>query len=180
MQIIHLSNLETCRCPKIFSSSTLHLPPLVHKNLANESVMQDMINEAIIHCCGNCSGSHGVTEVDWNRDASNTSSLKNNRVSAMNSLNLGTHVTLPFYNKFLEIQDKKTYTYVPIVPVTTFLVFKKKITLKVLGNFGAKIVLDSLWQQYPLLFVSFVLSLLAGIVLWAAVRTNLPMLLLEC
>ena len=170
---------DTCRCPKVFSSAKIRLPPLVHDN--NLEILPALVNEAITSCCGNCSGKHGVTHVNWEKDAKNSSSVKYSKQEALNAIVEGTNLALPIFRDSFEIEGdiyKNEYIMVPLVESKYVVIFKRTPTKKELGNEASSIILSSLWMQYPLFVISTVLTILAAILFWFFVSIYMIYLLL--
>ena len=145
----------------------MSFPPLVNSH--NMEVVPLMLNKAIAACCGNCSGKHGVTNIDWKRDSLHFSSLKYTKKELLEAIAAGTNLVLPIYMKSYEIKgdgDRNQYAVVPIVSSKYLAVFARKPSDKELGNIAASTVVASLREQYPLLLISAILTILAGILFW--------------
>ena len=139
-----------------------------------------MIDEAITSCCGNCSGKHGVTHVNWDRDAKNSSSIKYSKQEALDAIVAGTNLALPIFRDSFEIEgdvDKSEYIMVPLLESKYVVIFKKAPTRREMANEAASIILCSLFMQYPLLVISTVLTILAAILFWFFVSIEMIYLL---
>ena len=161
---------DTCRCPKLLSSARISLPPLTNED--NLKIIPQLVDEAITSCCGNCSGKHGISYVDWQQDALNNTSVKYSREEALQAIANGTHLALPIFNDEFELQGdiyNSEYVFVPILNTRNVLVFMKNPTKKELGNAASSVITSSLWEQWPLLLLSTVITILAGIVFWILV-----------
>eukprot|EP00795_Rhopilema_esculentum_P002629 gene2630-826_t len=162
---IHYGN--TCRCPKLLSSARIPLLPLANED--NLKIIPQLVDEATTSCCGNCSGRHGISYVDWQRDALNNTSIKYSREQALQAIANGTHLALPIFNDEFELQGdihSSEYVFIPILNTRNVLVFMKNPTRKELGNAASSVIISSLWEQWPLLLLSTVITILAGIVFW--------------
>ena len=162
-----VSFAETCRCPKSISSAKILLPPLVNDN--NLEILPDLLDKAITSCCGNCSGKHGLTHVNWDRDGSNSSSIKYSKQEALHAIAAGTNLALPIFRDSSEIEgdiEKSEYIVVPLLESKYLKIFSRTPTKKELGNAASAIISRFLWGQYPLLLISFVLTILAAILFW--------------
>lgn len=133
--------------------------------------MSQIVNDAIVSCCGNCSRGHGQSKVDWLRDGNNASAFKYTQKSLRDAALNGTHLVLPFFQITQSIIEDASgsLTYVPIADVTKMLVFHKNIPAGTVVNFAQGIVADAVWQQYPLLLISLLLTMVAGILFWVFV-----------
>ena len=160
--------LETCRCPKMLHSAVMGLDPLVKRSFFSSGLMSQIVNNAVVSCCGNCSGAHGSSLVDWSKDASNTTSLKYSAQSLIISAQNGTQLVLPIFHAS-DSSIANLYgslKYVPVVPIRKMLVFHKKISEQTLSDTANSAMLESLLEQYPLFLLSFVITVLAGIMFW--------------
>ena len=160
---------ETCRCPKYLSSARMAFPPLINGSLNSLEILPKFVDEAVTHCCGNCSRGHGVSEIDWKRDWLNASSLKYSSQSIVEAAVAGTHINLPLFRDAYEAAGdsiEEAYVYVPILEARKLAIFTKQLTKGELGNAASNLIAKSLWEQYPLFVVSAVLIILAGIIFW--------------
>ena len=169
---------DTCRCPKSLSSAKIILPPLVtHKSL---EILPALLDQAITSCCGNCSSTHGITKVNWEKDSRNSSSVKYSRQEALDAIVAGTNLALPIFRDSLEIEgdvDSSEYIMVPLIDSRQLAIFKRNPTKKELGNAAATIIRRSLWEQYPIFVISTVMTLLAAILFWLFVSKKATYLL---
>ena len=168
------SFVGTCSCSKYLSSAKIILPPLVnHENL---DILPAMLSQAITSCCGNCSGKHGTTKVNWEKDSRNFSSVKYSRQEALNAIAAGTNLALPIFRDSFEIEgdvDSSEYVIVPLLESKYVAIFKRNPTEKELGNAASAIITSSLWGQYPIFVISTVMTLLAGIIFWIFVSNTI-------
>ena len=145
----------------------MSFPPLVNSH--NMEVLPLMLSKGIVACCGNCSGKHGLSSIDWKRDSLNFSSLKYTKKELLEAIAAGTNLVLPIYMKSYEITghwEKNNYVVVPLVSSKYMAVFVRRLSDKELGNIAASTVVESLREQYPLLLISAILTILAGILFW--------------
>ena len=157
----------TCRCSKTISSAKIMLPPLANGN--DLEILPDLLDKAITSCCGNCSGKHGLTQVNWDKDGSNASSIKYSKQEALDAIASGTNLALPIFRDSFEMEgdvEKSEYIMVPLLESSYIAIFVRKSSNKELGNAASSIVTSSLWNQYPLFILSGVMTLLAGILFW--------------
>ena len=165
-------SIETCRCPQRISSARLPLPPLVYGAGGGLEILPAMLSEAVTSCCGNCSGRHGLSQVDWDRDATNSSALKYDQNDLVTAMLAGTHLALPRFKDTTEVEgddDAHVYTFVPLISAPNLAIFRRGLTKRQIGNAAAHLVQDSIWEQYPLLLISTLLTILAGIFFWILV-----------
>ena len=144
-------------------------PPLINASLNSLEILPNFVNEAVTHCCGNCSRGHGVSEIDWKRDWSNASSLKYNSQLIVEAAVAGTHITLPLFRDTYEAAGDgsvEAYVYVPILEARKLAIFTRQLAKREIGNAASDIISKSLWGQYPLFVTSAVLIILAGIIFW--------------
>ena len=148
--------------------------------LHNLDVLPALLDEAVTSCCGNCSGRHGITRVNWERDSKNLSSVKHSKNEALDAIAAGTNLALPIFRDSFEIEgdvDRSEYVMVPLLEANYLAIFRRVPTKRELGNAASSIVANSIWEQYPLLLISTVLAVLAGILFWTFVsihRFNFP------
>ena len=140
----------------------------MNDTISNGSVLLQIVDDAIVSCCGNCSRGQGISQIDWSKDANNASSLKFTVDSLVNASYDRTHVALPiFHTSDSTIETVYGYlTYVPVVPLAKMLVFRKKYSEKLLANAASSTVIDSLLMQYPLYTITILITVLAGILFW--------------
>ena len=152
----------------MISSAIIKLKPLVNDNFLSSNLLGQIVDDAIVSCCGNCSRGHGISYVDWSKDANNATSLKHSPQSLVEAAQDGTNVALPlFHSSDSTIEDVYgSLKYVPVAPVTKMLVFRNEIPNRVLGNAASSTVLQSLLEQYPLYAISMLITIIAGILFW--------------
>ena len=179
MRILHtliftLSIVGTCRCSKYLSSAKIILPPLVNRD--NLNILPALLDQAITSCCGNCSGKHGITKVNWEKDSRNHSSIKYSKQGALDAIADGTNLALPIFRDSFEIEGdvaSSEYVMVPLIESKYVAIFKRNPTEKELGNAASAIITSSLWRQYPIFVISTVMTLLAGILFWIFVSMTI-------
>ena len=165
---------DTCRCSETITSATILLPPLV--NAGSLEIIPLMLDKAIRDCCGNCSGKHGMSRVDWHRDSLGLNSVKHSKKEALDAIAAGTNLALPIFMDSLEMEgdvDKSLYVMVPLVQSKYLGIFIRRPTDREMGNIAASIISAAVKEQYPLLLISTVLTILAGILFWIFVSCNL-------
>ncbi len=162
---IHISSLETCRCPKTLTTTWMRLSPLISGNKTMTGILPKYVEEAVDICCGNCSGGQGTSQVDWVNGGSNSSSLQYEMHGLHEGILAGSHITVPLFRDTTEVEgnDASLYDYVPFVISPGMAVFKRKPALVQLGNEGATNMANSVFCLYPLLVVMVLLTALAGI-----------------
>ena len=155
------------------SSAKIILPPLVNRD--NLDILPSVLDQAITSCCGNCSGKHGITKVNWEKDSRNFSSIKYSKQGALDAIADGTNLALPIFRDSFEIEGDVTsseYIMVPLIESKYVAIFKRKPTEKELGNAASAIVTSSLWEQYPIFLVSTMMTLLAALLFWVFVSNT--------
>ena len=149
------------------SSAKISLPPLVNRE--NLDILPALLDQAITSCCGNCSGNHGITKVNWEKDSKNSSSLKYSKQEAIDAIIAGTNLALPIFRDSFEIEgdvDSSEYIMVPLIESKYIAIFKRNPTEKELGNAASAVVTSSLWEQYPTYVISALMTFLAAIIFW--------------
>lgn len=147
--------------------------PLVSSD--NLEVLPLLIDDAISNCCGNCTGKHGTTHINWEKDSTGASSIKYNRKEMLDALVVGTNIALPIFLDSFDMRGDVSvseYVIVPLVEVHHFAVFTRKFSPKELANAASSIVSFSIFEQYPFLLVSLLLTTLAGILFWVFVSIS--------
>lgn len=146
------------------------LPPLVNPD--SLGVLPSLMAEAITSCCGNCSGKHGTTSVNWSRDSNGSHAMKYGKTEVIEALAKGTDIGLPVFSDFAESSgdiEKSQYVIVPLVELRYLAVFASSLSEKELANAAASVVTYSISEQWPSLLISTTLIILAGILFWAFV-----------
>ena len=116
--------------------------------------------------------------MNWERDSKNLSSVKHSKNEALDAITGGTNLALPIFRDTFEIEgdaNKSEYVMVPLIETHYLAIFTRVPTERELGNAAASIVASSIWEQYPLLLISTVLTVLAAILFWIFVSVPLPL-----
>ena len=149
----------------------MNLNPLVNGSIDNRGILSQIVEDAIVSCCGDCTRGHGTSKIDWSKDKLNVSSLKYSPEDLIQSANDGTQLVLPIFQVTESVVENLygSLMYVPVVPVTKMLVFRKEITEKMLGNAASGAISDAIFEQYPLYLISLIITVVAGILFWVLV-----------
>ena len=156
------------------TSAKIILPPLV--KAGDLEILPALLDKAVTSCCGNCSHRHGITHVNWAKDSLNSTSVKYTKKGALEAIAAGTNLAVPIFQDSFEMKgdvDKSEYVVVPLLEMDNLVVFQREPSKKELGNAALSILADSLAEQFPLLCISTLLVLLAGVLFWLFVSMNL-------
>ena len=116
-----------------------------------------------------------MSRVDWHRDSLSLNSVKYSKKEALDAIAAGTNLALPIFMDSLEMEgdvDKSLYVMVPLVQSKYLGIFIRRPTDREMGNIASSIISAAVKEQYPLLLISTVLTILAGILFWTFVSCN--------
>ena len=134
-----------------------------------------ILDEMVLHCCGDCRNGHGTSFIDYTLDGNNNPSQKNTEEDMRISIDSNTDLSLPVYGFSDQRRYMKHFRFVPIVesPGAAFIVARKE--------FGSESPIERLVYGFgPLLLFNVMTICLTGLLMWILVSSfgNLPMVLL--
>ncbi len=148
-------------------------PPLVDGFDVATGILPKYIDEAVQSCCGNCTGGHGGTSINWKKDKSNSHSVKFDMHSIMESMVAGTQIAVPVFRDSKYDNPHALIAYVPFVDSPGVAIFQRKPTKREMGNKGAAILSESIFSQFPSIVLLVLFCVVAGIIYWFLVSLML-------
>ena len=152
---------ETCRCEKYFYAAYRnHLPFFeIDSNGKEIGLLKDLVKQATLMCCGNCSNGHGTTEVIWKSPL--------NTVTELNDAIMdNTEFVLPIETDYSNMYYKNK-PYVAILGTPGVSIFSRKVEYVNVTNDMMLFAASVLWT-FVIIVVLIVIAL--GMVMWVVVR----------
>lgn len=158
--IMHLRVKEYCKCPKTIHANWYNIPPyIVDTGQSKPKGLFPLLLEKIIqHCCGNCTGGDGESEISYSNRRKNLVNIKDT-----NNLGQPDTITFPISGKKDDREYQNSYKFLPLVgsPGVAFIVVNDP------PGTSANAVFNSVLSGWPVLLLTMLMALLSGIIMWA-------------
>ena len=149
-------------CPKNITTNWYHSPPFVVRDEDGghpSGIFPTLLDQMISVCCGNCSLSHGVSDIIYG-----TPKLALNNVKDATVASDVVHMSFPIAGKKTDDEYKGEY-YRPLFksPGIAILAMSED------PSESAQAMLMSVISAWPVLVLTIIMAWLAGVVMWTLV-----------
>lgn len=156
---MHLRVKEYCKCPKTIYANWYNIPPYITDkgNDEPDGLFPLLLQRIIHHCCGNCTGGDGESEISYARRRDNLVDIK--KSENINEINT---ITFPISGKKEDREYQNNNKFMPLIssPGVAFIVVDDP------PGTSANAVFNSVLSGWPVLVLTLLMALLSGIIMW--------------
>lgn len=166
---------ETCRCYKTLTTNYREFAPYVgiNKNASRftlsskrlKGMIPSILENLAVSCCRACK-LHGNSLVDFTINGKGSSAVQPSDQLVKSLIDDDTDFSFPIYG-WNSLETYKTYyKYIPLVESPGIVQVAKLHQ----HEEGAKLIIKTVMETWPLIIITLTLALIAGIIIWFLVR----------
>ena len=164
---------ETCKCPEYLKVNWWKIPPYTNENALNPGGIFSHAVKMMLEMCGTCPNGHGKTKACYSPGCDQQSSRRRRAVDTfqqeglqqvIDNINDDVDISFPIQgNKYLTHYGGE-FSYISIVETSGSAYFTVRKTPST-----SHVVLSAAFYSIPMLLLFFLLSVLAGFIIWILV-----------